>query len=64
METSSLYQYVEIILFPVLLQNKNDYKNEDDIWNTRSDILYYTIYIIEEDNSIGGRGQIIGPLEW
>ena len=63
METSSLYQYVEIILFPVLLQNKNDYKNEDDIWNTRSDILYYTIYIIEEDNSIGGRGQIIGPLE-
>ena len=63
METSSLYQYVEIILFPVLLQNKNDYKNEYDIWNTRSDILYYTIYIIEEDNSIGGRGQIIGPLE-
>ena len=38
---SSLYQHMEIILFPVLLQNKDDYRNENDIWNTWSDILYF-----------------------
>ena len=32
---------MEIILFPVLLQNKDDYRNENDIWNTWSDILFF-----------------------
>ena len=31
---SSLHQHMEIILFPVLLKNKDDCRNEDDIWNT------------------------------
>ena len=32
--SSSLYQHMERILFPVLSQNKDNYRNEDDIWNT------------------------------
>ena len=39
--SSLLYQCMEIILFPALLQNKDDYRNEDNIWNTLSDILYF-----------------------